>query len=76
MSSLPPAVLAYEVGFSALLFYSKLCFHLMQRFLKQTGGHCGGWDQYDHQMFLKIRTNNFQVSSAHKSIQKLMINFA
>ncbi|XP_065836243.1 coiled-coil domain-containing protein 112-like isoform X1 [Oscarella lobularis] len=25
-----------------------------ERFLQQTGGHQGGWDDYDHQTFLKI----------------------
>ena len=28
---------------------------LLQRFLQQTGGHYGGWEEYDHQTFLKIR---------------------
>eukprot|EP00058_Branchiostoma_floridae_P010489 XP_002595977.1 hypothetical protein BRAFLDRAFT_128082 [Branchiostoma floridae] len=27
-----------------------------ERFLAQTGGHQGGWDDYDHQAFLKTRT--------------------
>ncbi|NXU43330.1 CC112 protein, partial [Drymodes brunneopygia] len=27
-----------------------------ERFLQQTGGRQGGWDDYDHQNFLKIRT--------------------
>ncbi|NWR43171.1 CC112 protein, partial [Regulus satrapa] len=27
-----------------------------ERFLQRTGGHQGGWDDYDHQNFLKIRT--------------------
>ena len=31
-------------------------FCLLQRFLVQTGGHQGGWDDYDHQIFLKMRS--------------------
>ncbi|NWR90151.1 CC112 protein, partial [Furnarius figulus] len=27
-----------------------------ERFLQQTGGRQGGWDDYDHQNFLKVRT--------------------
>ncbi|KAK2553279.1 Coiled-coil domain-containing protein 112 [Acropora cervicornis] len=26
-----------------------------ERFLAQTGGHQGGWDDYDHQLFLKLK---------------------
>jgi len=26
-----------------------------QRYLSQTGGHQGGWDEYDHQTFLKLK---------------------
>ncbi|KAJ7348752.1 hypothetical protein OS493_039278 [Desmophyllum pertusum] len=26
-----------------------------ERFLAQTGGHRGGWDDYDHQLFLKLK---------------------
>lgn len=26
----------------------------LERFLQQTGGRQGGWDEYDHQMFLKL----------------------
>ncbi|NWW51291.1 CC112 protein, partial [Pedionomus torquatus] len=29
-----------------------------ERFLQQTGGRQGGWDDYDHQTFLKIRTKH------------------
>lgn len=28
---------------------------VLQRFLAQTGGHQGGWDDYDHQLFLKLK---------------------
>ena len=29
-----------------------------QKFLLQNGGHKGGWDEYDHNIFLKIRLKN------------------
>lgn len=29
----------------------------LQRFLQQTGGRQGGWDDYDHKVFLRTRTN-------------------
>ncbi|KFV53224.1 Coiled-coil domain-containing protein 112, partial [Gavia stellata] len=29
-----------------------------ERFLQQTGGRQGGWDDYDHQNFLKVRTKH------------------
>ncbi|XP_070542231.1 coiled-coil domain-containing protein 112-like isoform X2 [Ptychodera flava] len=29
-----------------------------ERFLTQTGGHRGGWDEYDHQTFLKFRNRH------------------
>jgi hypothetical protein len=29
-----------------------------ERFLQQTGGHQGGWDDYDHQTFLRIHKNH------------------
>ncbi|XP_038073575.1 coiled-coil domain-containing protein 112-like [Patiria miniata] len=34
-----------------------------ERFLLQTGGHRGGWDEYDHGTFLRIR-NKFKGKSA------------
>ncbi|XP_003223048.2 coiled-coil domain-containing protein 112 isoform X1 [Anolis carolinensis] len=30
----------------------------LERFLQQTGGKQGGWDEYDHQIFLKIFTKH------------------
>ncbi|XP_041793604.1 coiled-coil domain-containing protein 112 isoform X2 [Chelmon rostratus] len=30
----------------------------MEAFLQKTGGLCGGWDQYDHQAFLKVWTKH------------------
>lgn len=30
----------------------------LERFLQQTGGKQGGWDQYDHQSFLKVWTKH------------------
>lgn len=33
----------------------------LQRFLQQSGGREGGWDQYDHQTFVRIR-RKFDVS--------------
>ena len=43
-----------------------LCFYhpsvintgLLQRFLAQTGGHSGGWDDYDQQLFLKLKSKH------------------
>ena len=32
--------------------------NLSQRFLAQTGGHTGGWDDYDHQLFLKLKSKH------------------
>ncbi|XP_013410258.1 coiled-coil domain-containing protein 112-like [Lingula anatina] len=29
-----------------------------ERFLQQTGGHRGGWDEYDHQTFMKFRNKH------------------
>lgn len=29
-----------------------------ERFLAQTGGHQGGWDDYDHQLFLKLKSKH------------------
>lgn len=29
-----------------------------ERFLAQTGGHSGGWDDYDHQLFLKLKSKH------------------
>lgn len=29
-----------------------------ERFLQRTGGRQGGWDDYDHQNFLKVRTKH------------------
>ena len=34
---------------------------LFQKFLQQTGGHRGGWDEYDQGTFLKFR-NRYKVS--------------
>ncbi|XP_077989462.1 coiled-coil domain-containing protein 112-like [Glandiceps talaboti] len=34
-----------------------------ERFLQQTGGHKGGWDEYDHQTFLKFRNRHKGKSS-------------
>ncbi len=28
---------------------------VVQRFLQQTGGRQGGWDDFDHKAFLRIR---------------------
>ncbi|XP_068688046.1 coiled-coil domain-containing protein 112-like [Montipora capricornis] len=36
-----------------------------ERFLAQTGGHQGGWDDYDHQLFLNLK-------SKHKAHDKFM----
>uniref|UniRef100_A0A8D0B633 Coiled-coil domain containing 112 n=1 Tax=Salvator merianae TaxID=96440 RepID=A0A8D0B633_SALMN len=30
----------------------------LERFLQQTGGRQGGWDEYDHQVFLKVHTKH------------------
>nr|XP_056704244.1 coiled-coil domain-containing protein 112 [Euleptes europaea] len=30
----------------------------LERFLQQTGGRYGGWDEYDHQVFLKLWTKH------------------
>ncbi|XP_038559460.1 coiled-coil domain-containing protein 112 isoform X2 [Micropterus salmoides] len=30
----------------------------LEAFLQKTGGHNGGWDQYDHQVFLKVWTKH------------------
>lgn len=30
----------------------------LETFLQQTGGKLGGWDQYDHQSFLKVWTKH------------------
>ena len=30
---------------------------LLQKFLVAGGGHSGGWDDYDHQVFLKVKTH-------------------
>ncbi|XP_040898349.1 coiled-coil domain-containing protein 112 [Toxotes jaculatrix] len=30
----------------------------LEAFLQKTGGPCGGWDQYDHQAFLKVWTKH------------------
>ncbi|XP_029295855.1 coiled-coil domain-containing protein 112 [Cottoperca gobio] len=31
---------------------------VLEAFLLKTGGPCGGWDQYDHQAFLKVLTKH------------------
>ena len=44
----------------ALCFYhpSVINTGLLQRFLAQTGGHSGGWDDYDQQLFLKLKSKH------------------
>ena len=44
-----------------MYMYYWVIFLFLQRFLQQTGGRQGGWDDYDHQTFLKIR-KQFNVS--------------
>lgn len=40
----------------------KLLILFLQLFLQQTGGRQAGWDDYDHQTFLKIRSTFSVVS--------------
>ncbi|XP_027566038.1 coiled-coil domain-containing protein 112 isoform X1 [Pipra filicauda] len=43
-----------------------------ERFLQQTGGRQGGWDDYDHQNFLKVRTKyRGRLSYMDKALQYL-----
>jgi hypothetical protein len=32
--------------------------YLLQKFLVQTGGHQGGWDDYDNQLFLQLKAKH------------------
>lgn len=44
--------------FFCLLNVQSVDVNLSQRFLAQTGGHNGGWDDYDHQLFLKLKSKH------------------
>lgn len=44
----------------------------LETFLQQTGGQLGGWDQYDHQSFLKVWTKHHGKSS-YRSEAKLYL---
>ena len=43
----------------------------MQRFLRQTGGVLGGWDDYDHNTFLHLRAKHSVSSSQHYDVYYL-----
>ena len=51
----------YIKGGSIMIQKWQLCTHI-QRFLQQTGGARGGWDEYDHNTFQHIRSK-YPVSS-------------
>ena len=36
---------------------STLCY-IWQKFLQSTGGHTGGWDEYDHQIYLRTHVKH------------------
>jgi len=57
-SSMHPALVAFEVSLYQLLLLFALLYYLffcVQRFLQQTGGRQGGWDDFDHKAFVKIK---------------------
>ena len=62
-SSMPPAVIAFEVCQRLGERDQPCClFVCFQRFLQQTGGRHGGWDSYDHQIFLRVLATHPTVS--------------
>uniref|UniRef100_A0A8C6SVH4 Uncharacterized protein n=1 Tax=Neogobius melanostomus TaxID=47308 RepID=A0A8C6SVH4_9GOBI len=44
----------------------------LELYLNRTGGSCGGWDQYDHQAFLKVWTK-FHGQPAYQADAKLYL---
>ena len=44
----------------------------LQRFLQQTGGRQGGWDDYDHNTFLKTRTNCNRVRHMNDGVRSFL----
>lgn len=60
-SQLPaPAMVAAEVkkAASAVTVSLPPAVAAFERFLVQTGGHQGGWDDYDHQLFLTLKSKH------------------
>ena len=54
--------------FFIILYLIFVAFGYFQRFLTQTGGHQGGWDEYDHQTFLKLKKKHKVIHEIRKLI--------
>uniref|UniRef100_A0A8C9XW43 Coiled-coil domain containing 112 n=1 Tax=Sander lucioperca TaxID=283035 RepID=A0A8C9XW43_SANLU len=50
-------------------FYLPAEVRALEAFLLKTGGPCGGWDQYDHQAFLKVWTKHSGQPAYRKEVK-------